>query len=82
MALVPETNALALNLLAQRRAVDVRRRRIIALSSLGAERAMPRPASSAPPRRRSSRWRARWRKLGLRGIRVNTVSAGVMTRMR
>jgi len=75
-----ETNALALNLLAQR-AVPLMPQggRIIAMSSLGALRAMPGygfiGASKAAP---ESLVRTLAQELGPRGIRVNAVRAGVV----
>jgi len=75
-----ETNALAVNLLAQR-AVPMMKNggRIIAMSSLGAPRAMPDydfiGASKAAI---EALVRALAQELGPRGIRVNTVSAGVV----
>jgi enoyl-[acyl-carrier protein] reductase III len=75
-----ETNALALNLLAQRALPMMREGgRIIAMSSLGAQRAMPGygfiGASKAALEALS---RALAQELGPRGIRVNVVSAGVV----
>ncbi|HXX10807.1 MAG TPA: SDR family oxidoreductase, partial [Burkholderiales bacterium] len=75
-----ETNALALNLLAQR-AVPMMRPggSIIALSSLGAERAMPGYAFiGASKAALEALARSLAQELGPRGIRVNTVSAGVV----
>jgi enoyl-[acyl-carrier protein] reductase III len=75
-----ETNALAIDLLAQR-AVPMMRDggRIIALSSLGAQRAMPNYGFiGASKAALESLVRALAQELGARGIRVNTVSAGVV----
>lgn len=75
-----ETNALALNLLAQQ-AVPLMRNggRIIALSSLGASRAIPHYAFiGASKAALESVARSLAQELGPRGIRVNTVSAGVV----
>ena len=75
-----ETNALALNLLAQR-AVPMMRPggSIIALSSLGAERAMPGYGFiGASKAALEALARSLAQELGPRGIRVNTVSAGVV----
>jgi len=75
-----ETNALALNLLAQR-AVPMMTAggSIIALSSLGAERAMPGYSFiGASKAALESLARSLAQELGPRGIRVNTVSAGVV----
>jgi len=75
-----ETNALALNLLAQR-AVPMMPAggRIIAMSSLGAARAMPGYGFvGASKAALESLVRALAQELGPRGIRVNTVSAGVV----
>jgi enoyl-[acyl-carrier protein] reductase III len=75
-----ETNALAINLLAQR-AVPMMREggRIIALSSLGAQRAMPNYGFiGASKAALEALVRALAQELGPRGIRVNTVSAGVV----
>jgi enoyl-[acyl-carrier protein] reductase III len=75
-----ETNALALNLLAQQ-AVPLMRAggRIIALSSLGASRAIPQYAFiGASKAALESVARSLAQELGPRGIRVNTVSAGVV----
>ena len=75
-----ETNALALNLLAQR-AVPLMRDggRIIAMSSLGAQRAMPNYGFiGASKAALEALVRALAQELGPRGIRVNTVSAGVV----
>jgi enoyl-[acyl-carrier protein] reductase III len=75
-----ETNAFALNLLAQR-AVPMMSAggRIIALSSLGAARAMPGYGFiGASKAALESLVRTLAQELGPRGIRVNTVSAGVV----
>jgi enoyl-[acyl-carrier protein] reductase III len=75
-----ETNALALNLLAQQ-AVPLMRDggRIIGLSSLGASRAIPHYAFiGASKAALESLARSLAQELGPRGIRVNTVSAGVV----
>jgi enoyl-[acyl-carrier protein] reductase III len=75
-----ETNAFALNLLAQR-AVPMMSAggRIIALSSLGAVRAMPGYGFiGASKAALESLVRTLAQELGPRGIRVNTVSAGVV----
>ncbi|HLX29446.1 MAG TPA: enoyl-[acyl-carrier-protein] reductase FabL [Casimicrobiaceae bacterium] len=75
-----ETNALALDLLAQR-AVPMMRDggRIIAMSSLGAQRAMPSYGFiGASKAALEALVRALAQELGPRGIRVNTVSAGVV----
>ncbi|MFO1312696.1 MAG: enoyl-[acyl-carrier-protein] reductase FabL [Burkholderiales bacterium] len=75
-----ETNALALNLLAQR-AVPMMRGggRIIAMSSLGAQRAMPGYGFvGASKAALESLARTLAQELGPRGIRVNVVSAGVV----
>jgi enoyl-[acyl-carrier protein] reductase III len=75
-----ETNALALNLLAQL-AVPLMREggRIIGLSSLGASRAIPHYAFiGASKAALESVARSLAQELGPRGIRVNTVSAGVV----
>ena len=75
-----ETNALAVNLLAQR-AVPMMRDggRIIAMSSLGAQRAMPDYGFiGASKAALEALVRALAQELGPRGIRVNTVSAGVV----
>lgn len=75
-----ETNALALNLLAQE-AVPLMQAggRIIALSSLGASRAIPHYAFiGASKAALESVARSLAQELGSRGIRVNTVSAGVV----
>ena len=75
-----ETNALAVNLLAQR-AVPMMEGggRIIAMSSLGAQRAMPDYGFiGASKVALEAMVRALAQELGPRGIRVNTVSAGVV----
>ena len=75
-----ETNALALNLLAQR-SLDLMPAggRIVALSSLGASRAMPGYGFvGASKAALEALARALAQELGPRGIRVNTVSAGVV----
>lgn len=75
-----ETNALALNLLAQQ-AVPLMTNggRIIALSSLGAERAIPLYSFIAASKAAlESLVRSLAQELGQRGIRVNAVSAGVV----
>ena len=75
-----ETNALALNLLAQR-AVPMMRDggRIIAMSSLGAQRAMPGYGFvGASKAALEALARTLAQELGPRGIRVNVVSAGVV----
>jgi enoyl-[acyl-carrier protein] reductase III len=75
-----ETNALAVNLLAQR-ALPLMRDggRIIAMSSLGAQRAMPGYGFiGASKAALEALVRALAQELGPRGIRVNTVSAGVV----
>jgi enoyl-[acyl-carrier protein] reductase III len=75
-----ETNALAVNLLAQR-ALPLMRDggRIVALSSLGAQRAMPGYGFiGASKAALEALVRALAQELGPRGIRVNTVSAGVV----
>jgi enoyl-[acyl-carrier protein] reductase III len=75
-----ETNALALNLLAQQ-AVPLMPAggRIIALSSLGAARAIPQYAFiGASKAALESLVRSLAQELGPRGIRVNVVSAGVV----
>jgi enoyl-[acyl-carrier protein] reductase III len=75
-----ETNALALNLLAQRAAAMMPAGgSIIALSSLGAARAMPGYGFiGASKAALESLVRTLAQELGPRGIRVNTVSAGVV----
>jgi len=75
-----ETNALALNLLVQR-ALPLMKdgARVIALSSLGAQRAMPGYGFiGASKAALESLARALAQELGPRGIRVNVVSAGVV----
>ena len=75
-----DTNALAINLLAQR-AVPLMKDggRIIAMSSLGAQRAMPNYGFiGASKAALEALVRALAQELGPRGIRVNTVSAGVV----
>ena len=75
-----ETNALAVDLLAQR-AVPLMKDggRIIAMSSLGAERAMPGYGFiGASKAALEALVRSLAQELGPRGIRVNTVSAGVV----
>jgi enoyl-[acyl-carrier protein] reductase III len=75
-----DTNALALNLLAQN-AVPLMRNggRIIALSSLGSVRAIPQYAFIAASKAAlESLVRSLAQELGQRGIRVNAVSAGVV----
>lgn len=75
-----ETNALALNLLAQQ-AVPLMRDggRIIGISSLGATRAIPQYAFiGASKAALEALVRSLAQELGPRGIRVNTVSAGVV----
>ncbi len=75
-----ETNALAVNLLAQH-AVPMMKDggRIIAMSSLGAQRAMPGYGFiGASKAALEALVRALAQELGPRGIRVNTVSAGVV----
>ena len=76
-----ETNALALNLLTQRALplIPPEGGRIIALSSLGASRAMPGYGFiGASKAALEALARALAQELGPRGIRVNTVSAGVV----
>jgi enoyl-[acyl-carrier protein] reductase III len=75
-----ETNAFALNLLAQRAApVMGEGGRIIALSSLGSVRAMPNYAFiGASKAALESLVRSLAQELGPRGIRVNAVSAGLV----
>jgi enoyl-[acyl-carrier protein] reductase III len=75
-----ETNALALNLLAQRGLPLMSAgARIVAMSSLGAQRAMPGYGFvGASKAALESLARALAQELGPRGIRVNTVSAGVV----
>jgi len=75
-----ETNALALNLLAQN-AVPLMSKggRVIAISSLGASRAIPQYAFiGASKAALESLVRSLAQELGPRGIRVNVVSAGVV----
>ena len=75
-----ETNALALNLLAQQ-AVPIMPRggRILAISSLGAQRAMPGYGFlGASKAALESLVRTLAQELGPRGIRVNAVSAGIV----
>lgn len=75
-----DTNALALNLLAQH-AVPLMKNggRIIALSSLGSVRAIPQYAFIAASKAAlESLVRSLAQELGQRGIRVNAVSAGVV----
>lgn len=75
-----ETNALALNLLTQRALpLMASGGRIIAMSSLGAQRAMPGYGFiGASKAALESLARSLAQELGPRGIRVNTVSAGVV----
>jgi enoyl-[acyl-carrier protein] reductase III len=75
-----ETNALALNLLAQRALPMMRDGgRIIAMSSLGAQRAMPGYGFiGASKAALEALARALAQELGPRGVRVNVVSAGVV----
>lgn len=75
-----ETNALALNLLVQRALpLMADGARVIALSSLGAQRAMPGYGFiGASKAALESLARALAQELGPRGIRVNVVSAGVV----
>lgn len=75
-----ETNALAVSLLAQHAAPMMRNGgRIIAMSSLGAQRAMPGYGFiGASKAALEALVRALAQELGPRGIRVNTVSAGVV----
>jgi len=75
-----ETNALALNLLTQRGLPLMSSgARIVAMSSLGAQRAMPGYGFvGASKAALESLARALAQELGPRGIRVNTVSAGVV----
>lgn len=75
-----ETNAFALNLLAQQAAPLMREGgRIIGLSSLGASRAIPHYAFiGASKAALEAVVRSLAQELGPRGIRVNTVSAGVV----
>jgi enoyl-[acyl-carrier protein] reductase III len=75
-----ETNALALNLLTQRGLpLMTEGARVIAMSSLGAHRAMPGYGFiGASKAALEALARALAQELGPRGIRVNTVSAGVV----
>src|SRR5215470_5105211 len=75
-----ETNALALNLLVQRALpLMTEGARVVALSSLGAQRAMPGYGFiGASKAALESLARTLAQELGPRGIRVNTVSAGVV----
>lgn len=75
-----ETNALALNLLTQRALPMMREgARVIAMSSLGAQRAMPGYGFiGASKAALEALARALAQELGPRGIRVNVVSAGVV----
>ncbi len=75
-----ETNALALNLLTQRALpLMTEGARVIALSSLGAQRAMPGYGFiGASKAALEALARALAQELGPRGIRVNVVSAGVV----
>jgi len=75
-----ETNALAIDLLAQHAAPMMKDGgRIIAMSSLGAQRAMPNYGFiGASKAALEALVRALAQELGPRGIRVNTVSAGVV----
>jgi enoyl-[acyl-carrier protein] reductase III len=75
-----ETNALALNLLVQRALPLLPSgARVIALSSLGAQRAMPEYAFiGASKAALEALVRSLARELGPRGVRVNAVSAGVV----
>jgi enoyl-[acyl-carrier protein] reductase III len=75
-----ETNAFAINLLAQHAApMMTNGGRIVALSSLGAQRAMPHYGFiGASKAALESLVRTLAQELGPRGIRVNTVSAGVV----
>lgn len=75
-----ETNALALNLLAQQAApLMTNGGRMVALSSLGASRAIPHYAFiGASKAALEALVRSLAQELGPRGIRVNTVSAGVV----
>ena len=69
-----ETNALALNLLAQRAVADDARRRTHhrAVEPGRCARDARATASSAPPRRRWSRWCARWRRSSARAESAST----------
>jgi enoyl-[acyl-carrier protein] reductase III len=75
-----ETNAFAINMLAQHAApMMTNGGRIVALSSLGAQRAMPHYGFiGASKAALESLVRTLAQELGPRGIRVNTVSAGVV----
>ena len=75
-----ETNAFAVNLLAQHAAPLMKNGgRIVAMSSLGAQRAMPHYGFiGASKAALESLVRTLAQELGPRGIRVNTVSAGVV----
>lgn len=75
-----ETNALALNLLSQQAApLMTQGGRIIGISSLGASRAIPHYAFiGASKAALESLARSLAQELGLRGIRVNIVNAGVV----
>jgi enoyl-[acyl-carrier protein] reductase III len=75
-----ETNALALNLLTQRALpLMTSGGRVIAMSSLGAQRAMPGYGFiGASKAALESLARALAQELGPKGIRVNVVSAGVV----
>ena len=75
-----ETNALALNLLAQQSVpLMTQGGRIIAISSLGAWRAIPQYAFiGASKAALEALVRSLAQELGQRGIRVNAVSAGVV----
>ncbi len=75
-----ETNAFAVNLLAQHAApLMTEGGRIVAMSSLGAQRAMPHYGFiGASKAALESLVRSLAQELGPRGIRVNTVSAGVV----
>ncbi|MCC6869405.1 MAG: enoyl-[acyl-carrier-protein] reductase FabL [Burkholderiales bacterium] len=75
-----ETNALALNLLAQRAVPRMRDGgRIVALSSLGAQRALPGYGFvGASKAALEALARSLAQELGPRGVRVNVVSAGVV----
>jgi len=75
-----ETNAFAVNLLAQHAAPMMKDGgRIVAMSSLGAQRAMPHYGFiGASKAALESLVRTLAQELGPRGIRVNTVSAGVV----
>src|SRR5664279_3513583 len=75
-----ETNALALNLLTQRGLPLMQPgARIVAMSSLGAQRAMPGYGFiGASKAALEALARALAQELGPRGVRVNVVSAGVV----